>query len=252
MKKTSFIYIISLFFIIISLLIIADELVTNPPEITLLGIFSITGARVVSSEICFSGKMDSSKSRSLDDLRKLAVEISKEFDVKDGGLSSEVVNNDNIQGIEMDGEIDDNRNIHISAVNSMLSGDIDESYINMSIVDNSSKPGMEETRNSVLGILGKYRIKSKVNSCITGCFDGRLDNKKLNGICSNIFIKANASKVEGIRDNNLISVSAYTRAIGESVEVNGKKVNLNIAVRYNSYENKTYIWLATPVITTEY
>jgi len=34
--------------------------------------------------------------------------------------------------------------------------------------------------------------------------------------------------------------------------VNGKKVNMNLAIRYNSYEDRTYIWLATPVITVEY
>jgi hypothetical protein len=251
MKKTFFIYSISFFFIIISLFIIT-QLETNPPEKTLLGIFSISDARVVSSEICFSGRIDNSKFKSIDDLRKLVVEISKESGVINDGLPGEVVKNDNMEGIELDGAIDDNRNIHISAINSMLPGDTKGSYINMSIVDNSSKPKLEETRNSILGILGKYRIKPKVNSCITGCYNGKLDNNKLNDICFNIFKEANANKVEGIRDNNLISVSAYTAAIGESVEVNGKKVNLNIAVRYNSYENKTYIWLATPVITTEY
>ena len=29
-------------------------------------------------------------------------------------------------------------------------------------------------------------------------------------------------------------------------------MNLNIAIRYNEYEEKTYIWIGTPIITIGY
>jgi len=63
---------------------------------------------------------------------------------------------------------------------------------------------------------------------------------------------SNAKKVEGITEENLISISAYSPRVKSSILVNEKRVNINLAMRYNSYEDKTYIWLATPVITTEY
>lgn len=82
--------------------------------------------------------------------------------------------------------------------------------------------------------------------------DGKLNDNELETVCERIFKSAGADKVEGMRDGGLVSVSAFSPVIDEAVRVNGKRINLNVAVRYNSYEGKTYIWLATPVITTEY
>lgn len=252
MKKTSFILIISFFFLIISLLIISTQFATNPPEKELIEAFGISGAKVVSSEICFSGKIEGNEFKTVDNMKNLALAISKGLGAGNGGLPAVAVNNDNMEGVELDEAIDENRIMHVSIVNSKPSGDSDGSYITVSVADSSAKPGLEGTRRNIQSVLAGYRIKPKVTSCITGSIDGRLETSRLNSICSNIFNKTGASRVEGMSDDKLISVSAYTPAIGESVEVNGNRINLNIAIRFNSYENKTYIWLATPVITTEY
>ena len=74
----------------------------------------------------------------------------------------------------------------------------------------------------------------------------------LEEISGRILTETGAKRIEGIKDRNYISVSAYSPYIQEFIQVRGKRVNLNLAARYNSYEDKTYIWLATPVITTEY
>ena len=250
MKKAS--YILILFISIsIPLLLIVIQLVSEPPERMLIKSFENSGAKTVCSEISFRGKIDG-KFKSIDDLKKMVNDISKKMGVDSDILSGDIISNDDMEGIDLNQAIDNNRNIHISAVNSKLKGEMDGSYITVSVVDNSAVAGLEDTRKSVLGILRKYRIQSKVNSCITGSFDGMLDNNRLNVICSIIFKAVEARKVEGMRDDNLISVSAYSPSFRDSVEINGNKVNLNFAVRYNSFENKTYIWLATPVITTEY
>jgi hypothetical protein len=60
------------------------------------------------------------------------------------------------------------------------------------------------------------------------------------------------AEVEGIRDGSLISLSAYSPLLKDSIKVRGKRVNINLAARYSAFEDKTYIWLASPVITTEY
>jgi hypothetical protein len=120
------------------------------------------------------------------------------------------------------------------------------------MVDTSEKPILAQIESKVLAVLERSGIDARVNSCISGNFRGKLNDDELNLVCRKIFESVHASKVEGIRDIGLISVSAYTPDIGRSIVVNGNRINLNLAIRYNSYEDKTYIWLATPVITTEY
>jgi hypothetical protein len=254
MKRRKFFIIIPLFFICSTVLLMKIQTVYDPPEKTLMEAFDNSGAKAVNSEISLRGRVDSNKYSSPNNLKRLVLDISKALGAIDAETACKSVENDDVSGIELDAAAGNNRSISISAMNSKQNGDTDikESYITVSIVDYSERPELEKIRNEGLDILGRYGIKPKVNSCITGNYPGKFDDSRLNDICTNIFKVAEASKVEGIRDNNLISVSAFTPIIGESVRVNGKRVNMNFAVRYNSYENKTYIWLATPVITTEY
>ena len=101
-------------------------------------------------------------------------------------------------------------------------------------------------------ICRKYGLVPEINYCITGYFEGKLDTKDLNDVCGKAFRAAGAEKVEGIKEDNLISLTAYSPDISNYVRVDGSRVNLNIALRYNSYEKRTYIWLATPLIAIEY
>jgi hypothetical protein len=119
-------------------------------------------------------------------------------------------------------------------------------------MEDMSDTGLEGIRDTVLQVFKDYGLKPRVNSCITGTFDGKLDYKRVDQIGSVVLEAAGAKKIEGIKDENLISVSAYSPVMGDSVMTGSEKVNLNLAIRYNSLENKTYIWLGTPVIAIEY
>lgn len=59
-------------------------------------------------------------------------------------------------------------------------------------------------------------------------------------------------KVEGMEDENIISVSAYSSKLKEYIKLGSEKINLNVAIRYSSFDDKTYIWVATPIIAIEY
>ena len=91
-----------------------------------------------------------------------------------------------------------------------------------------------------------------VNSCMTGTYDGNVEDTQLEKICRNILDESDAKKVDSKRFENVISVSAFSPMIKDKLSINGKNVNLSIAIRYNKQENKTYLWVATPIVNTEY
>jgi hypothetical protein len=227
------------------------QAVSYPPEKVLADAFRSSGASTVSSELYLRGKMndgkagnDSDKALIRDVLKSLgAGETDPEFKTTGGG---------NGGGLELDFNLGGGRKMHASIVDSKEDGDPEGKYISISLVDTSLAPDLARERAALEKALNRRCIKPKFNSCITGCFGGKMDNSALNAACARIFEKAEARKVEGIREGSLISVSAFSSAIREAVNDNGNKVNLNLAIRYNSYEDKTYLWLATPVITTEY
>ena len=254
MRKPYLIYILLIVFalsFIIYYVKIQPEL--HSPEKMLLKAFNESGARPVNAEIYLWGRVDSKKYQNINKLKKLAVQLSKELGISEGSnFSTEAVKNDLIQEVLVNSVMDGNRIINISIQLSKVIDDNGERFISVTVIEDITHINMEKTRNEVIHALKKFNIDAKVNSCITGNFEGKMDKQQMNNICSNVFKEVGAKKVEGIKDGNLISVSAYSPSISGFTKVEENRINLNIALRYNSYEDKTYIWLGTPVITTEY
>jgi hypothetical protein len=61
-----------------------------------------------------------------------------------------------------------------------------------------------------------------------------------------------AKEVEGLSSEEVNSISAFSGNINSFVLSNNKKVNMQIAMRYSSYDDKTYIWIGSPLIHVEY
>ncbi len=58
--------------------------------------------------------------------------------------------------------------------------------------------------------------------------------------------------IEKYRDQQVLSFSIFTPYIEQYIYTGREKMNLNIVIRYNEYENKSYIWIGTPIITIGY
>lgn len=216
--------------------------------------FAAARARVASSEIYIRGTL---KTGNVDALYEQQLLTSL---IRQAGGNTEALQpvffsfeNDTGNGTESDYIINDNRSIHVSILNG-TEGRMPDEYrdVLISLTDTSQRPELSASVKRLTGALESYGMQPDVNICMTGSMDGKLNDNELETVFERIFKSAGADKVEGMRDGGLVSVSAFSPVIDEAVRVNGKRINLNVAVRYNSYEGKTYIWLATPVITTEY
>ncbi len=215
---------------------------------TLLDAFTDSGAQPVSSEAYFWSK---AHVNSYDSLKKIASEIADRLKLlRDESYFENECDNDNAKKYEIDGFSESGARVLIGAFHSYEVAD--DNYISLSVMKYDSLIGFKNAAELLYSLFKEFGLEPEFNFCIVGNFDGQLDYISLNGICTDILEKANAHSVEGIREGNMISVSAYSPIIKESISTNGRKVNINLAIRYNSYEDKTYIWLATPVITRAY
>ncbi|TLS35816.1 YwmB family TATA-box binding protein [Pseudalkalibacillus caeni] len=61
-----------------------------------------------------------------------------------------------------------------------------------------------------------------------------------------------AEKVEDLKEETFVSVSAYNEAWNDHIVTNDKKMNLQIALRQSGMGGKTTVTIGTPIITTEY
>lgn len=100
-----------------------------------------------------------------------------------------------------------------------------------------------------------FKVRSKnpeISSCIIGIYDGKLDENEMRTKISDALSAVKAKKVEGLATNEVNSISAFSGNISDFVLSNNKKINMQIAMRYSSYDDKTYIWIGSPLIHVEY
>lgn len=86
----------------------------------------------------------------------------------------------------------------------------------------------------------------------SGFYDGKISLDEMNKISNGLINNLEATIVSENREDTLFTIYAYTGLIDEYITTAGRKVNINIAITYNEETDKTEIYLATPIINTDF
>ncbi|MFA5523161.1 MAG: YwmB family TATA-box binding protein [Tissierellales bacterium] len=97
-----------------------------------------------------------------------------------------------------------------------------------------------------------YKMKAEITYCIIGSFDAELNKGQMTKKITKALSLAKGKKVEGLIEDDIVSISAYSPNLDKTIYTGNKKMNLNIALSYNEYEGKTYITMGYPIITIGY
>lgn len=168
---------------------------------------------------------------------KSTVKISKE--------NNDIVNKETLNA----GAGGKNYSIAIESIKTENGG---ETYVVMDVYIDGSYEGLSAERQKLSNYFTFQNVKPKISSCITGVYDGKLTENDMNAKISDAMASIKAKEVEGLNNDGLTSISAFSGNINSFVLSENKKVNIQIAMRYSSYDNKTYIWIGSPLIPIEY
>ena len=128
-----------------------------------------------------------------------------------------------------------------------------ESYIMVDILNNKVYKNIVDIYAILEDYLNKYSQDVKIYTCIAGEYGKKLQNDKYDDILNKILYNMNAKVIEKVQEENFLSVSAYTKLLKENyLESFGNKINLNIGIRYSENDEKTLIYIATPIIKLDY
>ena len=101
--------------------------------------------------------------------------------------------------------------------------------------------------------LYKYSSSVDISTCISGEFPKNLQFSKHDDILEKILYNMNAKEIDRVKNENMISVTAYSKLLEENyLEYLGNKINLNIGIRYSEDDDKTLLYIATPIIKLDY
>ena len=129
----------------------------------------------------------------------------------------------------------------------------DESYIIVDILDNKVYKNIVGIYTILEKSLYKYSNVVDISTCISGEFYKKSQFNKYDDILEKILYYMNAEEIDRIENENMISITAYSKLLDKNyLEYLGNKINLNIGIRYSEDEDKTLIYIATPIIKLDY
>ncbi|WP_455539660.1 YwmB family TATA-box binding protein [Terrisporobacter sp.] len=129
----------------------------------------------------------------------------------------------------------------------------EECYIIIDILSNKVYKRIVDTYQNLYELLNKHSNSLENSLCIVGEYTKNLQLYKSNDILEDILYNMNAKEIDKIKDKKFISVTAYSNLLAENdLEYLGNKINLNIGIRYSENEDKTLIYIATPIIKLDY
>lgn len=128
-----------------------------------------------------------------------------------------------------------------------------ESYIIVDILDNKVYKNIVDIYNIIENTLKKHTSQLEIYTCIAGEYTKKLQINKYNDILEKILYNMSAEEIDRIQEDNFVSVTAYSELLNENnLEYLGNKINLNIGLRYSEDEEKTLLYMATPIIKLDY
>ena len=87
---------------------------------------------------------------------------------------------------------------------------------------------------------------------LEGCYDGEMSREEQRLITEALLDEMGASRTDTIDEEALYTVYAYAKGAGETENVAGRQVNVNLAVTYDEEEKQTVFHLGCPIISTDY
>lgn len=124
------------------------------------------------------------------------------------------------------------------------------------VVNIETKPqkdsDMQEWHNKITGIMESFGGRPRISTCLVGWLDGKLRDEEWNIHLRNGFNAVNATVIDKVRSNDFASFTGFSPAITEHLRVGNKRINVNMAMRYSPYDDRTYVTIGSPVITREY
>jgi|GEM_PF-631062 len=111
---------------------------------------------------------------------------------------------------------------------------------------------IEQAKKQVSTALREGGANPQFSTCIRGIYSDKLSVDRQESRILSIFRTLRGAEVERLADETVVSISGYTEAWKPYIQVNGKRMNLQVATHRDTISGGTWITVGTPIITAEY
>lgn len=93
------------------------------------------------------------------------------------------------------------------------------------------------------------------NTCLEGYVAGRLDEAECERLAGSLFRTMGGGIVmdsAAEADSSYYTAYGYTNGFSSFRKINGRRINLNVAMRYNEEKDRTDVTIGTPIINSDF
>ncbi len=123
-------------------------------------------------------------------------------------------------------------------------------YVNITVYNNIDCA--VSYRELVEGMFDAMGIQGNVNMNLVGSLEGALNSTEKNELADGLLDRLGAKVVTENRDSDIFTIYAYSKGAGSYITIGGNKINMNIAIGYDEEQNRTKVYLASPVNSLDY
>lgn len=250
MKKRGILSLIIVVLLIVSINYVFAEKSKLRNENILLKIFEEIDGSFESFNVNYNGRLFD-KFNDIKTLQNISEDICNNLNLKE--IHIEKIEEENINKLTIYTRDNSNRDITIITYSYIdRNSNKQETTLFIDVNDNNNYRNIENITGKISSIFKKYNVEPEVTSVITGTFDGKLSEEQQIEKIDKMISTSNSEEVESLKDSYLMSVSLFSKNIDRYIYSGDKKMNLHISMKYNSYDDKTYVLIGTPIIAVAY
>jgi hypothetical protein len=127
-----------------------------------------------------------------------------------------------------------------------------EAYLAITLRLTGENPAAGNWDNKVMAVLSGVGGSPQITTCLVGWLDGKLEKDEWPEKLDSTGRILGAVTLDRLVQPDYASVTCFSPLLPGWVKAGDKRVNLNMAIRFSLYDNRTYVIVGSPVITGEY
>lgn len=128
----------------------------------------------------------------------------------------------------------------------------DETYLIVNMVDFRGPGFLNLAKGKMRSAFQVFQQEPEINQLMIGFQEGKLSKKSYSNTINGIFSSVGGRISGEVEEENYFSITGYVPNIEEKLKVGQRDVNIQVAMAYDELENKTYIYIGSPLVYSDY
>jgi len=145
-----------------------------------------------------------------------------------------------------------NLTVDVKVIAAVCSGQDQGMYMLITVQQVGGEKQAADWQKRIAAVLEQAGESAQINTCLVGYIDGKLEKDKWQSKLADAGRSLGTTDMDMLVQQQFASVTGYSPLFPDEVQAGDKLVNLNMAIRFSPYENRTYVIAGSPAISGEY